>query len=90
MASHPISVNNDLAWLCNCEINYGTEHEHYEVLAWPQLLFSIGIHRLHLEKPCRVVCIYVVLCLLLRLLHWPGENKYICSSYGSLNFLAAS
>ena len=40
------------------------------------------------ERLCGLCC--VMLCLLLRLLCQPGENKRVCSSYGSSRFLPAS
>ena len=33
--------------------------------------------------------IMVMLWLLLQLVHQPGENKHVCSSYGSLSLLPA-
>ena len=42
------------------------------------------MHKLHLEKPRRAVCSYVVLCLLQQVLHQPGENKRVCNACGSL------
>ena len=60
---------------------------------------SVRIYKLHLESPlrlchvgvccvmsCHVMSRHVMSSLLLQLLCKPGENKRVCSSYGSLQF----
>ena len=70
----------ELNW--TAEIIYSTAHAHHEVLTWSGQLCAVCLNNLHLEKPWRVVRLCcVMLCLLLRLLCQPGENKHICSSY---------
>ena len=40
-----------------------------------QLLCTVSIHKLHLEKPGRAVCGYAVVSLLQQMPHQPGEKN---------------
>ena len=59
----PCSGNNDFAWLCN-----SWDHLWHRACALRGTLLATGyfcsvrIYKFHLEQPCRVVCIYVMLC----------------------------
>ena len=78
----PHFLKNDYV---TAETIYNTACVHHEVLGHG-LLCAVHPCKFHLEKPRRVVRGYVVLWLP----HQPGENKLMCSSYGSSHFLPAS
>ena len=82
--SHPLtpcSLNIDFAWLCN-----GWDHlEHCIGTSQGTCLAtvcfcSISIYKLHLEKTRRVLCHYIILCLLLQLL-CHSEEKKLCLQF---------
>ena len=78
----PHFLKNDYV---TAETIYNTACVHHEVLGHG-LLCAVHPCKFHLEKPRKVVRGYVVLWLP----HQPGENKLMCSSYGSSHFLPAS
>ena len=85
----PQFVNNDYV---TAESTFSTEHESHKVIAGLQTAacdVRVWAPPGKALKCCVWLC-RVMLRLLLRLLHQPGENKHICSFYGSFSLLAAS
>ena len=93
----PHFINNDYV---TAEPICSTAHVYQEVLPWSQATLCC-MHKLHLESSGIYYCIMAmsdgsatrgqnIVCLLLKLLQQPRENKRVCSSYGSLSFLPAS
>ena len=79
-------------------MTHSTLHAHHDVLGWAWAIFVI---RAPLKKQQHYCCVMAVssgsamrgeniMCLLLWLLHQPGENKCVCSFYSSSSLLPAS
>ena len=82
----PCFVNNDYVTV---ELMYSTAHVHHELPAQSFVRFACICFTW--KSPaglCGVMLCYI--CLLLWLSCQSGENKRVCSSYGSLHFLPAS
>ena len=79
-------------------MTHSTLHAHSDVLGWTWAIFVIWAPPKKQQHFCCIMAVSVgssmrgenITCLLLWLLHQPGENKCVWSSYSSSSLLPAS